>query len=304
MSACRRRRPPTSTPGHRHHRASKGSGPRKSTRAADSVSARAASRHRLARASRDASVITADLRSPAGRRRCASFLRVCRTYAVSHPRPSGASLEVLGYAADGAHRRPRGRCAPELRQDGAGHRGARGASGRGPARRPYRAALRRPDVGRDAVGPRVPRARRLPGRRIRLPRRADGARSRGVRARPARGAARPRVRRRRRQLDARRGAGCGQARHPGGARRGRPALLRLDDARGDQPRPHRPAVRPPVHPQPRGRDEPRRRGHRRAPGSLRRQHDDRLAAPLRATRRGAPAVAKRLELPAAASTCS
>ena len=39
---------------------------------------------------------------------------------------------------------------------------------------------------------------------------------------------------------------------PVGARRGRPALVRLDDARGDQPRPHRPALRPAVHAQPRG----------------------------------------------------
>ena len=73
-----------------------------------------------------------------------------------------------------------------------------------------------------------------------------------VRGGAARSAPRSRVRGRRRQLDARRRAGGGEARDPGRARRGGTAVLRLDDARGDQPRPHRPPVDAAVHAQPRG----------------------------------------------------
>ena len=45
------------------------------------------------------------------------------------------------------------------------------------------------------------------------------------------------------------------------------------------------------HPQPRGGDEPRARGDRPRPRSLRRQHHDRLAAALRGAREGPGAVA-------------
>ena len=184
------------------------------------------------------------------------------------PTPTRALLEVLGYAVDGPHRRPRGRCAPELRQDGPGHRGA------GAARRTWSSASFTPGsittpgcrpscwptssspspTSSSAWDP-APTARR----RRALSRPSSGSCSRiapdlvcvggDVNSTLA-------VR-----------AGGRQARDPGGARRVRPALVRLDDARGDQPRPHRPALRPPLHAQPRGRDEPRRRRHRRTPRS-------------------------------------
>ena len=105
-----------------------------------------------------------------------------------------------------------------------------------------------------------------------------------VRGGPPRGAPRRGRRRGRRQLDARLRARRRQARHPGRARRGGPALVRLEHARGDQPRPHRPPLRPALHAQPGGDREPARRGHRRRPHPLRRQHDDRLAAPLPSAR--------------------
>src|SRR5919198_822318 len=66
MIACLRRRPPTSTLGHRQKSPSNGSGPRKPARAARSVSAIAAAMHRLAMASRGPSVIRVDHRSRAG----------------------------------------------------------------------------------------------------------------------------------------------------------------------------------------------------------------------------------------------
>ena len=87
-------------------------------------------------------------------------------------------------------------------------------------------------------------------------------------------------------------------------RRGRPAVVRLEHAGGGQPRPHRPARRPALHAQPRGRRTTcEAEGIGRGPRLLRRQHDDRLAAALREaragdSRRGRPSAC------ASAATCS
>ena len=122
-----------------------------------------------------------------------------------------------------------------------------------PGRRPHRPALRRQDVGRGPGRPRLPARRTAswgsaPARTAsRRPRSCSRSSRCCVEEQPGR-----RRRRRRRQLDARLRARRGQARHPGRPRRGRPALVRLGHARGDQPRPHRPAVRPALHAQPRG----------------------------------------------------
>ena len=102
----------------------------------------------------------------------------------------------------------------------------------------------------------------------------------------ARGAARRGPRLRRHELDARRRARRGEARHPGRPRRGRAALLRPADARGDQPGRRRPplalAVRADAD---RGR-EPRRRGDRRRRHARRRPD----AGPRRADRRRRSAI--------------
>ena len=129
------------------------------------------------------------------------------------------------------------------------------------------------------------------GRRLRKARRADREGPDGLRGGPGRGAARGRRRCGRRELDARVRPGGVEARHSRGAPRVRPPVGRLDHARGDQPRPHGSPVRPAVHTQPRGRGEPGGRGHRPLPGALRREHDDRLAPPLR----GQGARARRVE---------
>ena len=73
-----------------------------------------------------------------------------------------------------------------------------------------------------------------------------------------------------------------------------------EHAGGGQPRPHRPAVGPPLHAQPRGGREPPLGGRRRGSHPPRRQHDDRLAAPLRAHRaparvRGSTSASRRGE---------
>ena len=64
---------------------------------------------------------------------------------------------------------------------------------------------------------------------------------------------------------------------PAGPRRGGPALVRPDDARGGQPRARRPGLRPALHPLAGGAGQPGARGHRAGAGPARRQHDDRLA---------------------------
>ena len=111
----------------------------------------------------------------------------------------------------------------------------------------------------------------------------------GLRAGAAGAPARPGGRGRRRELHARLRARRRQARRAGGPPGGRPALRRLDHARGDQPRADRPHVRRAPDPQPRGRAEPAARGHRPGAHPLRGQHDDRLApASSRAGRAAAP----------------
>ena len=54
---------------------------------------------------------------------------------------------------------------------------------------------------------------------------------------------------------------------PSRAHRGGPSVARLDDARGDQPRPHRSALRPPVHAQSGGAEQPCRRRASTRPAS-------------------------------------
>ena len=71
------------------------------------------------------------------------------------------------------------------------------------------------------------------------------------------GAAGRRARLRRHELDARRRARRGAGAHPGRARRGRDAVVRPRDARGAQPRPHRPPLRPAAVPVADGGREPR-----------------------------------------------
>ena len=73
------------------------------------------------------------------------------------------------------------------------------------------------------------------------------------------------------------------------ARRGGPALVRPHDAGGDQPHPHRPAVRPALHPLAGGARASAARGLRRGGDPRGRQHDDRHA------RRDAPADRSRRE---------
>ena len=98
-----------------------------------------------------------------------------------------------------------------------------------------------------------PRARRQPRRRLaagtaRRPARCSAGIEKLLLARAARLGAGLR----RHQLHAGRGAGRGQAAHPGGPRGGRPAQLQPPHARGDQPGARRPPVRPAVLPQPDG----------------------------------------------------
>ena len=143
---------------------------------------------------------------------------------------------------------------------------------------PHRPALRRPDVGRVLHRPRMPDAGPEPRRRLGHPGRPDRGPPRRARGCVPSAPAGPRRRLRRRQLDAGRGARRGQAGHPGGACRGRPAQLRRHDARGDQPAPDRPAVRPAVRDQPRGLRQPDRDRRPRRAHPLRRQPDDRHAA--------------------------
>ena len=97
--------------------------------------------------------------------------------------------------------------------------------------------------------------------------------------------ARRRGRRRRRQLDARRDAGRREARHPGGARRGRAALLRPHAcprrSTASSPTPSRDLL---LTPSSRRRREPAARGRRPGAHPLRRQRHDRH--PAREPRRG------------------
>ena len=116
--------------------------------------------------------------------------------------------------------------------------------------------------------------------------RADREGARRDRGGAARAAPRPGRRPRRRQLDARRRARRGQARHPGRPPRGGPAQLRPADAGGAQPAcsTDHSQQRPPRPLRERAR-QPRARGHRPRAGALRRQHDDRLASSRTSTRR-------------------
>ena len=85
-------------------------------------------------------------------------------------------------------------------------------------------------------------------------------------------------------------------RRAGRARGGRAAQLRRHDARGDQPAGHRPAVRPAVRDQPRGRRQPRADGRPRRADPLRRQPDDRHPA-------GQPRPVRRRQRSGRASAC-
>ena len=77
---------------------------------------------------------------------------------------------------------------------------------------------------------------------------------------------------RRHELDAGGRARGGEAERPRGARRGRPALLRPDDARGAEPPARRPRLRAPLLPVRRGGREPRRGGDQRGRARGRRRH--------------------------------
>ena len=148
-------------------------------------------------------------------------------------RELGAALRSPAGAGPHRHRQPAavrqggGRLPPPAR------RRRRGAGPHRPAlrRRPVAGLLRRAR----AAAP----EHRLDARR-RLEHRADGAHARGRSSRCSRRGARRRARLRRHELDARRRARRGAGRAAGRARRGRDALVRPRDARGAQPRPHRP----------------------------------------------------------------
>ena len=110
---------------------------------------------------------------------------------------------------------------------------------------------------------------------------------------------RPRVRARRRQLDAGGGARARQARRPLRTRRVGPAELRSLDAGGDQPDRRRRVRRLPVRPLGgRGR-EPAQGRHRARAHPPRRQHDDRHALPARAAVSRTSLSPSQLELRAA-----
>jgi len=151
----------------------------------------------------------------------------------------------------------RRRGAAQLRQDGARARGAAGRGGRSPAPS-HRTALRPGPLGRADRAPRHGPARCQPRGRLGHPRRADrrgAGRGRGGPARASRGG---RARRRRRQLDHGCRARRGEARRPGRSSRVGAALTRLGDARGGEPRRHRPRLRPPsLHLSRRGRESGR-----------------------------------------------
>ena len=99
----------------------------------------------------------------------------------------------------------------------------------------------------------------------------DGTDSRGVRGGLRARAARPRPRRRGRHLDGGRRAGRRAARDPPRPRRVRAALVRPDDARGDQPRRHGSPLRRTLHDRGEREHEPRSRGDPRRARALRRE---------------------------------
>ena len=127
------------------------------------------------------------------------------------------------------------------------------------------------------------RARRGARDRLRHPCRADRGCARGGGAGAAGRRTRRGARRRRRELDARGGARRREGRRAGHPPRGGPAVRRLDDAGGDQPRRLRSPVGSAAVPEPRRGRGARGRGHRRRSRRARGQHDDRhAAAPVRA----------------------
>ena len=124
--------------------------------------------------------------------------------------------------------------------------------------------------------------------------RADGAGARAARAGACATSARPGARPRRRQLDPRGRALRRQARDPGRPRRVGAAQLRPHDARGDQPRGHRPPLRAPLPALRRGRSRTSRaEGIADERHALRRQHDDRHAGRARGPRFANAAAAAR-----------
>ena len=104
-------------------------------------------------------------------------------------------------------------------------------------------------------------------------------------AAPGRGA-----RLRRHELDARRRARGRAGARPGRARRGRDALVRPRDARGAQPRPHRPRQRPAALLDRDRGGQPAARG-RRGRGAARRRRDGRRVARLPSRRRASAPTA-------------
>ena len=202
-------------------------------------------------------------------------------------------------------RRARRRRPAELREDGPADRGAAPRAAPRAGRRPHRPALRPQDVRGDPRRSRLPGSRPLARRRLRHPRRADRQGADRVRADPARGAPGARRRRRRRQLDARLRARRGEAaasRSP----TSRPACARatgrmpeeinrvLTDRLSDVLLTHSPEAE----------ENLAREGVDTEPRPLRRQHDDRLAAPLRARARASRAAWTRARRAPSASTCS
>ena len=175
---------------------------------------------------------------------------------------------------------------PELREDGAGRR--RRSSARGAfeqVHRPHRPALRRADVRRRARRPRLPAAGPLPRRRLGHPRRADGQGARRLRARSSSRSSRARswspatsTRRSPARSPRRSSASRSRTSRPACARAtGRmPEEINrvLTDRLSDVLLTHSPEAL----------DNLCARGHRPRARALRRQHDDRLAAALRAAR--------------------
>ncbi len=142
----------------------------------------------------------------------------------------------------------RGRRPPELHEDRADH-----ARLRRPAIRhrrhagAHRPALRRGDEARAVRAAEDSRARYRPRRGLGLARRADRRDHEALRAGAGRHPAARRAGGGRRELDHRLRAGGGEEGHRGDPRRGRPAQRRPRHAGRDQPRAHRPDLRPAVH---------------------------------------------------------
>ena len=203
-------------------------------------------------------------------------------------------------------RGPSRRCAPELRQDGAGHRGAGGRGRRSPS-----GVVHTGQHYDERLSDEMLADLGFPEPDVFLgvgsgPHGAQTAkRARGVRARPARRAPRPR---RASPATSTRRSPCALA----ASKLGIPvahveAGLRsfdwtmpeeinrvLTDRLSDLLFTHSPEAA----------DEPGRRGDRRRAGALRRQHDDRLAAPLRGACRARAPRGATVGVAASAATCS